>query len=196
MGIGAALDPLDRLRKRLALQDPVARYQFLGLREWAVNHRALVAGEPHSRALGTWLQPVAIEHHAGLHHLLVELRHGGEDLLGGQLAGLGVLGGLDHHHESHLLSPISLRVREPGMNPALSSRRTEPGEIDKDSIFSTAAVKAMCSRPFLSKRCVHPIVQAPASQPSMTASPAWAPSASDSRRVTCRMRSGVFRSKP
>src|SRR5215813_758377 len=35
-----------------------------------------------------------------------------------------------------------------------------------------------------------------ASQPSMTASPAWAPSASDSRRVTCRMRSGVFRSKP
>src|SRR5262245_29645557 len=28
-----------------------------------------------------------------------------------------------------------------------------------------------------------------ASQPSMTASPAWAPSASDSRRVTCRMRS-------
>jgi hypothetical protein len=33
--------------------------------------------------------------------------------------------------------------------------------------------------------------QAPASQPSTTASPAWALSASDSRRVTCRMRSGV-----
>ena len=33
MGVGAALDPLDRFRKRLTLQDPVARYQFLGLRE-------------------------------------------------------------------------------------------------------------------------------------------------------------------
>jgi NAD(P)H-binding len=60
MGVGAALDPFDRLRKRLALQDPVARYKFLGLREWAVYHPALVAGEPHSSALGTWLQPVAI----------------------------------------------------------------------------------------------------------------------------------------
>src|SRR5215831_1807498 len=38
--------------------------------------------------------------------------------------------------------------------------------------------------------------QAAASQPSMTASPAWAASASDSRRVTRRMRSGVLRSKP
>src|SRR4029079_8402296 len=73
MGVRAALDPLDRFRKRLALQDPVARYQFLGLREWTVYHRTLVAGEPHLSALGTWLQPVAIEHHAGgLHHLLVE----------------------------------------------------------------------------------------------------------------------------
>jgi hypothetical protein len=42
MGVGAALDPLDRFRKRLTLQDPVARYQFLGLREWAVYHPALV----------------------------------------------------------------------------------------------------------------------------------------------------------
>ena len=41
MGVGAALDPLDRFRKRLTLQDPVARYQFLGLREWAVYHAAL-----------------------------------------------------------------------------------------------------------------------------------------------------------
>src|SRR5262249_40243722 len=73
---------------------------FLGLREWAVNHRVLVAGEPHSRTLGTWLQPVAIEHHAGLHHLLVELRHGGEQLLGGHLAGFGVLSRFDHHHEA------------------------------------------------------------------------------------------------
>ena len=30
MRIGATLDPLDRLRKRLALQDPVARNQFFG----------------------------------------------------------------------------------------------------------------------------------------------------------------------
>src|SRR6478672_13830562 len=44
MGVGAALDPLDRFRKRLTLQDPVARYQFLGLREWAVYYAALVAG--------------------------------------------------------------------------------------------------------------------------------------------------------
>src|SRR6478609_400558 len=81
MGVGAALDPLDRFRKRLTLQDPVARYQFLGLREWAVYHAALVAVEPHSSALGTWLQPIAIQHHADLHHLLVELRHGREQLL-------------------------------------------------------------------------------------------------------------------
>jgi len=38
--------------------------------------------------------------------------------------------------------------------------------------------------------------QRPASQPSTTASPAWAASASDSRRVTRRMRLGVLRSKP
>jgi hypothetical protein len=61
MGVGAALDPRDRFRKRLTLQDPVARYQFLDLREWAVYHLALVAGEPYSSALGTWLQPIAIE---------------------------------------------------------------------------------------------------------------------------------------
>src|SRR6478672_3618322 len=81
MGVGAALDPLDRFRKRLTLQDPIARYQRLGLREWAGYHAALVAGGPHSSALGTWLQPITIEHHAGLHRLLVELRHGREQLL-------------------------------------------------------------------------------------------------------------------
>jgi len=35
-----------------------------------------------------------------------------------------------------------------------------------------------------------------ASQPSMIASPAWAASASDSRRVIRRIRSGVLRSNP
>src|SRR6476659_10257022 len=101
MGVGAALDPLDRFRKRLTFQDPVARYQFLGLREWAVYHVALVAGEPHSSALEAWLQPIAIEHHAGFHHLLVELRHGRKQLLRGHFAGFGVLGCLNYHHEAH-----------------------------------------------------------------------------------------------
>src|SRR5262245_30195451 len=144
MGIGAAPDPFDGLRKRLALQDPVTGDELLGLCEGAVDHGALVAGEPDARAFGAWLKPVAIEHHAGLHHLLVELRHGGEDLLRGHLAGLGVLGGLDHHHESHRRSPIGLRVREPGMHPALPSRRTEPSEIDTRSIFFDTTSLSQC----------------------------------------------------
>src|SRR5262245_25189054 len=144
MRIGAAPDPFDRLRKRLALQDPVTGDQLLGLCEGAVDHGARVARELDPCALGAWLQPVAIEHHAGLHHLLVEFRHCGECLLGGHLAGLGVPSGLDHHHESHLRSPISLRVREPGMDPALQSRRTEPGEIDKHSIFFDASSLSRC----------------------------------------------------
>ena len=48
--VRAALDPFDRLRKRFALQDPLAGDQLLGLRERAVNHRALVAGELHPSA--------------------------------------------------------------------------------------------------------------------------------------------------
>ena len=60
MGAGAALDPLDGFRKRLTLQDPVARNQFLGLREWTVYHAAVIAAEPHSSALRTWLQPIAL----------------------------------------------------------------------------------------------------------------------------------------
>src|SRR5690606_20914207 len=45
-GIGAALDPLDRLVHRPHLPQPEAGDQLLGLRERPVDHLALAAGEP------------------------------------------------------------------------------------------------------------------------------------------------------
>src|SRR6266480_422361 len=47
------------------------------------------------------LEPLAREDHAGLHQLVVELSHLGEDLLVRKDPGLGVLVGLHQHHESH-----------------------------------------------------------------------------------------------
>src|SRR5262249_57453007 len=51
MGIGAALDPFDRFRQRLALQCPVAGHELLGLREWAIDDGALAARQPHPHPL-------------------------------------------------------------------------------------------------------------------------------------------------
>ena len=65
----------------------------------------LLPGEPDAGALRAGLQPLAREHHAGLHQLLVELAHLGEQLLARQDARLGLLGGLDDHHEPHRNSP-------------------------------------------------------------------------------------------
>ena len=63
--IGAALDPRDAFRERLALQDPVAGNQFLGLRERTVDDGALgigvaelAGGETDARALGDGCRPL------------------------------------------------------------------------------------------------------------------------------------------
>src|SRR6185503_11311841 len=50
-GIGAALDPFDRLLLRLHLPQPVAGDELLRLAERPVDHGALVSGEPDARAL-------------------------------------------------------------------------------------------------------------------------------------------------
>src|SRR5438552_7660572 len=99
--IGAALDPFDRLLLRLHLPDPEAGDQLLGLGEGPVDDGALRTREPDARALRARVQPFAREHHAGLHQLLVELPHRGEELLVGHHAGFRVLAGFDYDHESH-----------------------------------------------------------------------------------------------
>src|SRR5215211_2535859 len=99
--IGTALDPFDRLVQRLHLDQPVARDQLLRLREGAVDHGALPSGELHPRALRARLQPLASEQHAGVHQLLVELAHLGEELLAGKDARLALLVRLEQKHESH-----------------------------------------------------------------------------------------------
>ncbi len=79
--IGAALDPLDRLFLRLAPPQPVAGDKFFGLDEGPVDHGALAAGEPDTRAFGGRMQSLPRKHHAGLHQLFIELAHLGEESL-------------------------------------------------------------------------------------------------------------------
>src|SRR5690606_30299998 len=69
--VRAALDPLDRLLQRGALEHPEARDQLLRLRERAVDHRAPVTGEAHPGALRARLEPLAGQHDARLRELLV-----------------------------------------------------------------------------------------------------------------------------
>src|SRR6266540_3312066 len=97
----AALDPFDRLFLRLHLPYPEASDQLLGLGEGPVDDGALGSREPDARALRARVQPFAREHHAGLHQLLVELPHRGEELLVGHHPGLRILTGFDYDHESH-----------------------------------------------------------------------------------------------
>src|SRR6266550_2200799 len=90
---GRPLEPLDRFVLGLHLPQPEAGNELLRLGERPVDHSALVAGEPHTRAFRARLQPFAGEHHAGLDQLFVELAHLGEDLLVRQNSRLGVLVG-------------------------------------------------------------------------------------------------------
>src|SRR5438046_4627249 len=131
--IGAALDPFDRLFLRLHLPDPEAGDQLLGLGEGPVDDGALGSREPDARALRARVQALAREHHAGLHQLLVELPHRGEELLVGHHPGFRILAGFDRDHESHVVlqclgagPPDGARVR----SLALSARRARPGGID------------------------------------------------------------------
>src|SRR6185369_274423 len=100
-GVGAALHPLDRLLLRLDLPDPESGDELLRLRERAVDHAALRAGEPHARAFRARMKSLAGEHDAGFHQLFVELAHLREQFLARHDARLGVLGGLDQDHEFH-----------------------------------------------------------------------------------------------
>src|SRR4051812_11719866 len=90
-GIGAALDPFDRLFHGLHLPEPEAGDQLLGLGEGPVDHRPLVGGEPHTLALRARVEPLTREHHAGFHQLFVEFPHLGEELLAGHDTVLGIL---------------------------------------------------------------------------------------------------------
>src|SRR5882724_4088472 len=71
----SALEPVDCFFLRLHLPHPETGDQFLRLGERAFSHRTLVSVELHARALGTGMQSLACEHHAGLHELFVELTH-------------------------------------------------------------------------------------------------------------------------
>ena len=104
--VRAALDPLDRLVHRLHLPEPEAGDSSLVSANGPSIDGALVARRTRTRApfeLGCRPSPASM--HAGLHQLLVELAHRGEQLLAGHDARLGVLGGLDDDHESHVVSP-------------------------------------------------------------------------------------------
>src|SRR5882762_8189796 len=135
-GIGTALDPFDRLRLGLHLPQPETGDQLFRLGEGPVDHGALRAREPDARALGARLEPLAREHHAGFHQLFVEFTHFGQELLVGEDSRFRVLGGLDHHHESHRNFSIGLGAGPPGgfdrmENLALTIRRTRPVRIDR-----------------------------------------------------------------
>src|SRR5215471_18006636 len=135
----AALDPFDRLVERLALPQPEAGDQFLGLGERAVDDAALVIGELDAHALRARMQALAGQHDAGLDQFLVETAHVGQQLLARHLAGLAVLGCLDHDAESHCSSP-RWNGRPGSVSADLSSvRRTDRSGIDRSRSTSFAA---------------------------------------------------------
>jgi hypothetical protein len=107
------LRPFECLLDRLHLPDPVAGEQLLRLGERPVDHLLLGAREVDARALRARMQPVACEHHARLHQLLVELHHVLEQLRAGHHPRLALLGRLDQHHHSHLVY-LHLVVVAPG----------------------------------------------------------------------------------
>src|SRR6266568_777059 len=100
-GIGKASRPLHRLFARLHLNDRVAGDEFLGFGEGPVDHGALATRVFDAPALRTRLQARGIEQDTRFLQLLVVLLHLRNELLGGHHARLGVLRGLDYHHESH-----------------------------------------------------------------------------------------------
>src|SRR5712692_643584 len=64
---GGALGPFDRLFPGLHLNDPVSGDEFFGFGEGAVDDGALGSRELDAGALGTRLEPGAIEEHTGFH---------------------------------------------------------------------------------------------------------------------------------
>src|SRR5262249_50955055 len=54
--------------------------ELVRLRKRPLGHREVLARERHPRALGAWMQPAAVDHHAGGDELLVEFAHVGQQL--------------------------------------------------------------------------------------------------------------------
>src|SRR6516164_4465957 len=135
--VRAALRPLERFLHRLHLPDPEPGDQLLGLGERTVHDRALLPRELDPRARRAGLEPVAREHDARLHQLLVVARHLAEHLLARHDPRLGILARLHDHHDPHRLLLV-LVVRGAGRlagspawpSPLLSSRRTMRPGID------------------------------------------------------------------
>src|SRR6266705_1007934 len=140
-GIGAALDPFDRLFLGLHLPQPETGDQLFRFGEGPVDHGPFAAREPDARAFRARLEPLAREHHAGFHQLFIELSHLGENFLVGQNPRFRVLRCSDHHHESHRNFSIGLGAGPPDglgrmQSLALTVRRTRPREIDAaDELF-------------------------------------------------------------
>src|SRR5438067_5228372 len=76
---GCPLEPLDRLLHRAHLPQPVPAHEFLPLREWPVDDRALFAVEPNTLSLRARVKAAIPDYHPRLDQVLVvllELRHG------------------------------------------------------------------------------------------------------------------------
>src|SRR5579863_392381 len=97
----SALQPLDRLRLRVHLPNPITCDQFPGLGKGTVDDAALVPGEPDTGTLRTRLQSVASKHDSGFDKFLVKFPHLTEKFLGRKNSRLRILVGFNNHHESH-----------------------------------------------------------------------------------------------
>src|SRR3954462_597918 len=99
---GGSLQPLDRLLPGLHLPDPVPGADLLRLAERSVGDGRLLDAVTHACCVRRRAQPIAVEHHARLHELLVELAHLPELLLARHRAGLVLLAALHEDHEPHV----------------------------------------------------------------------------------------------
>src|SRR5687767_3926416 len=125
--VRGALDPLDSLVHGLGLDQPESGDELLRLGEGAVDHRALLAGEPDALAFRARMEAFAREHHPRLDELLIELAHLLEKLNARHHPGFGILRRLHQDHESHLSSPLlNVRTEKYG----LQGYRTRGGGID------------------------------------------------------------------
>src|SRR4051812_35173468 len=153
--VRAALGPLDGLVERLALPQPVAGDQLLGLGERPVDDAALRTAELHARTLRAGVESLALEHHARLHELLVVPAHRGEQLLAGHLPCLGLLRRLHHHYEPRHLSLLCRRRRSTGAsNDARRNRQaryaaTRSGRPKRSNTIDLARASVAWSGKFL-----------------------------------------------
>src|SRR6185436_19866002 len=79
LGIRDALRPFDGLLLRRHLNKPESGDELLRLAEWAIDDRALGAGDSDARALRARVKSFAGEENARPHELLVVLPHLGEE---------------------------------------------------------------------------------------------------------------------